>query len=476
MVKKEHIIRWPICTAIFPVFASVFYSGVYLGVNTALIVGAVFFCVFVCKTIFINKQKCILYASILYGIALILAFCSLTRLLWARVPVQTLLPQEKILSISGKILTSPVPTSRGDYSLLFKTSAAQSISVSSSAEGTLSLIVPSQLVEAYYPGKLYSQTSSYVKNTSTQAQGMPPLIEQGLICTFYGRMSQEFPLFYVSAVSPREHTSWSTSLNKIRSDFRLQLKRLLYTWNDAGGLLLALLSGSREYLHLELADNFRVAGLSHVLALSGMHLSLFGGLSAVLGKCIGGKRLTILFSLMCMTLFVWFAGVSPSLLRALLCATLISLCAISGLNPKMLDILCAAFIFQTIAVPSHTIQLSFLLSYGALFGIVLLGNALTALLPIRKTITSPFTASLSAQVFTAPFTIAFFSLVTPIGILSSVVVSPLALWFLTCGIICIPIVLVFPSLLQPIGFIIQLFYSAIEYIVSLFAKFPSISF
>ena len=49
----------------------------------------------------------------------------------------------------------------------------------------------------------------------------------------------------------------------------------MYMWGSAGGLLLALLSASKEYTSSAFSDAFRLAGLSHILALSGMHVSIF---------------------------------------------------------------------------------------------------------------------------------------------------------------------------------------------------------
>ena len=71
---------------------------------------------------------------------------------------------------------------------------------------------------------------------------------------------------------------------RFRALCRLYFKRMMFAWGSAGGLLLALLCGARDFTESETADAFRMAGLSHILALSGMHLSLFYGLAAFAGK------------------------------------------------------------------------------------------------------------------------------------------------------------------------------------------------
>ena len=122
-------------------------------------------------------------------------------------------------------------------------------------------------------------------------------------------------------------------------------KRLMYKWGNAGGLLLALLCGAREYTDIAIAENFKNAGLSHVLALSGMHLSMFSSIAVLIGNKIGRKKLTYAIRIIVLILFVWFAGFSPSLLRAFICSTLTLIALMSSSkNPDMLLILCFSFL------------------------------------------------------------------------------------------------------------------------------------
>ena len=81
-------------------------------------------------------------------------------------------------------------------------------------------------------------------------------------------------------------------IQKSRAFCRLEFKRMMFSWGKAGGFLLALLSGSKEYLDIDLVENFKKSGLSHILALSGMHLSLLSGIAAFIGKKIGIKKIS----------------------------------------------------------------------------------------------------------------------------------------------------------------------------------------
>ena len=141
----------------------------------------------------------------------------------------------------------------------------------------------------------------------------------------------------------------------------------MYAWGPAGGFLLALLSGSREYTEVSVAENFKKAGLSHILALSGMHLSMFSGLAVFLGTKLRRKRITLVFQLVSVSAFVWFAGFSPSLLRAFICLFIVLFQGILSLEKSdMLTVLCFSFFTQCMISPNDLLNTGFILSYGAL--------------------------------------------------------------------------------------------------------------
>ena len=156
--------------------------------------------------------------------------------------------------------------------------------------------------------------------------------------------------------------------------------RMLYDWKESGGFLLALLSGNRDYIEPGLALAFRNAGLSHVLALSGMHLSIIGGIALGFGMGAGGRKFSIRFSLLVLCLFVWFAGNSPSLDRALIMALLAAFLRSSGIRTDILSLLACSCLIQLCASPEHAHSPAFMLSYAALLGIILAGKWITDIL------------------------------------------------------------------------------------------------
>lgn len=383
-----------------------------------------------------------------------------------RTKLHSLLNLQDITTISGKLISSPARTGNGSYytATFSLDSAADTRNVNSTAKGRVKVMIPSGLAEAYSPGKLYSSSKQNAF-----------LYESGGHCTFKGRLSQNG--FYVRECSA---AWWPPTcrgrLAHLRALCRLHFKRLMYSWGSGGGLLLALLCGAREYTETATQDSFRRAGLSHILALSGMHLSMFSAIAMFFGKRAGIKKLTFILRIVTLFAFVWFAGFSPSLTRAFICAMLMIAAAIAGARkPDTFSILCFSFLLQSAICPQDIHSVAFILSYGALAGILLTSRFFNMFYSkfSPRMIASSLSAATGAQTVTAPISLKIFGSFSPIGIVSSTIVSPFVTVFIYSGLFLILLSLIFPFLAKPSGIFINLQYTVITYIVSFFSLVPN---
>ena len=449
-------------------------------------------------------------------VALCLAALLYTGLVpvYNRYPFSCVLQEQSIKSITGKVVSSPIKSSSGkSYLISLDVSEVASSDTRAGCSGIVGLYVPAEYIEALYPGKLYSsanvalpENNSEIVTNGNDISGTKkdihgngingydvaessslPLIEIGCLLSaevsYSGSADGDYlsllsgniekPTFSVKRVT---ECVWKRSYQFYRAYLRLQLKRLLAAWGAAGGLLLALLCGAREYTDLSVSEAFRNAGLSHILALSGMHLSLFSGLSEkTVGKIVG-QRFSSYLSLAAALLFVWFAGLSPSLLRALICLCISLFASVFCLKTTPVKTLSLAFIIHLIISPEDVGSLAFMLSYLALCG-VYIGDSffkkpLCHIMP--PLLASNVSVSIGAQVLTMPLSIAISGSIIPAAVVSSVSVSPVASFFVTSGIIAIVFVLVMPFLLVPVGSILSMIYNALIYLVRFFAGIPCI--
>lgn len=380
----------------------------------------------------------------------------------------SVIPKGSINYVEGVISSNPIKSSASEkYFCTVKVKYVSSEKISSTAKGELTMFFPSSIIEAYYPGKLFS----LAKNKGAI------LCEQNATIGVFGKIGNG-NIFFVERVQKQEfQKTFFSRIFYFRALCRLHFKRLMYAWKDAGGLLLALLSGAKEYLPNDLSLSFRKAGLSHILALSGMHLSLVTSF-AFLATKKWSKKVSDIFHLFSIIFFVWFAGFSPSLFRAFFCAlTIFLLKMISIKNVNMIYVLCFCFLIHIMIFPPHIFNLAFMFSYGALLGILLFSEFFSNAL-IKKV--PPFFAfslgtSLAAQVITIPISIYFFKSFMPIGIIATIFVSPLITLFIYIGLVLILICLIFPPLNIFAGLIMNFLYNIIELLVSFFALAPGVN-
>ena len=380
-----------------------------------------------------------------------------------------LIENHKIYSAQGLVASNPVITSSGKY---YKCDFIPSFVKSKkevstfSSDGKITLLFPKEIIETHYPGKLYSTIGESI------------FVEEGSILNVQIEQLNKKTDESFFIVNNAEFLGWKNFLSKIRGFFRLQFKRLMYMWGNAGGLLLALLSSSKEYTSFEFSNAFKLAGLSHILALSGMHVSIFSTLTEKSFFKILGKNKTNFLSLIIVLLFVWFAGIAPSLTRAMISTIIIFIAAKLNLKLKIIDVLCLSFLIQLSLYPQDSSSISFILSYLALFGILTVGTYIKPFLTnfLGTTLSSSLSSSIGAVLVTIPVCAVIWGYITPIGIISTIFISPLVTFFLIFGLISVIICLIFPFFTYPLGTILQIVYYLIDNVATFFAKVPPINF
>ena len=438
--------------------------------------------------------------------AVILALALYARLVKPADPhaFRCCMPLDKTGTVSGIVASNPSKTSSGRfYSLLLDAERAGSADMSCSARGRVRLLVPCELVEALYPGKLFSLSKKDVpveqgarlvctvrRVKESSDAGTPPTTSAGGARTVSAATAargaksgtrgakSDTPSVPVFIAETTSFAGWKNDICRLRALSRLYLKRVLYAWGDAGGLLLALVSGSREYTDEKLAQAFQNAGLAHILALSGMHLSLFIS-AASFSKFFVGKKAASVLSLIFMCAFIWFAGASPSLVRAFLCiviALIMRFLYIELSEKGSFDCLCAAFIVQTALLHADIYSAAFMLSYAAIAGILLVSPLVRPFLCtfLPQKLAESASATVGAWLATSPLTAVLFGHIAPVGLISSIIVTPLASVFFIAGCAGVLFCLILPFLLYPLNGIIQVLYAALKYAVLFFARFKPI--
>ncbi len=138
---------------------------------------------------------------------------------------------------------------------------------------------------------------------------------------------------------------------------------------EAAALMAAMTLGLREDMG-ELADSFTAAGLAHLLALSGLHVSL---LLMAAGRLLSRWARARPYLLMALTLgFVALVGPSPSVVRAatMALAVLVAMALGSG-RPRAWPVFALALTGGLLQAPWMLLDVSFQLSFLAVAGMLL---------------------------------------------------------------------------------------------------------
>lgn len=239
----------------------------------------------------------------------------------------------------------------------------------------------------------------------------------------------------------------------------------------------ALLTGSRDNLDPVLKEQFRRAGVSHVLALSGMHLGIIALFVFFIVHRFTGPRLSILAVNVVNVLYLLMAGISPSLLRAVIMFALVSVGKLVGAKVNLMQILVFTFSLILMICPEFFFSISFQLSFLALAGILLFTMPIIGYLEkfMPELLAAGIACSLAAVIMTAPVSFFYFNVVYPAGIISSMVISPVVTLYMCLGLAC---VLVPAPLLIAMGLLQQTLlnwlFCLISFIVSLASAVPGI--
>lgn len=108
--------------------------------------------------------------------------------------------------------------------------------------------------------------------------------------------------------------------NKVSNYIKLIMEKNIEN-EDNKNLLLAILLGKDEKLKTEIKENFQDSNLSHILAVSGMHVSyVILGITLLLNKCKISKKLIKIATIILLIFFIFLTGEAPSVKRACIMA------------------------------------------------------------------------------------------------------------------------------------------------------------
>jgi competence protein ComEC len=153
---------------------------------------------------------------------------------------------------------------------------------------------------------------------------------------------------------------------------------------ERAGLLVGMALGDTSLLPGDLERDFRAAGLTHLMAVSGANLAVVLGAGLWLAGVAGaGRRTLAVAGVVLVVLLVVVTRWEPSVLRAGVMAGLVLFGVAAGRGPGGRRALCLAVVVLLLADPALAGALGFQLSVAATAGVLWLGPGVARALPQR---------------------------------------------------------------------------------------------
>jgi len=202
--------------------------------------------------------------------------------------------------------------------------------------------------------------------------------------------------------------------------------------NQTAGLLRGLLLADRTEIDYETKQNFINSGVIHILAVSGLHV----GYILLFFIVVFGRfniYLRSIFTIVGLLCFMIITGIPASVFRATLMSIILVIAFLSGRSTNLLNSIALSAVIILLVKPFEILNPGFQLSYSAVLSIALIYPVIQQMInqagiknKYLKNILLFIGVSLSAQIGTLPFTLAYFNKLSIVSLLANLFVIPLA--------------------------------------------------
>lgn len=247
---------------------------------------------------------------------------------------------------------------------------------------------------------------------------------------------------------------------------------------DTLGFARALLLGDSAKLSYETDTAFKVSGIRHIIAVSGLHVSILFAL--IYSLCVKHRVITAVVGLPVLLLFAAIAGFTPSVSRACIMQALIVLAILLNKEYDPPTALAFAVLVILFCNPLAITSVSLQLSTGCVAGIFIFGEKIRTYfvrllrcpkgMSYRSRLTRWFASSvsvtLSAVIITTPLCAYYFGMVSVVGVITNLV----TLWVVSFIFYGIMLTCILGALWLPIGKMVAMVISWLMRYVMLVAK------
>lgn len=269
----------------------------------------------------------------------------------------------------------------------------------------------------------------------------------GGLLTSYQEYREQKPDTYFTIDELSELDRFQITAQERRAETEQKMKGLGIE-NEDFGVITAMALGDKTALDKDTKEVYSVAGANHVLAVSGLHISIIFQLLIML---LGGNRrhIFVIFSaLLAIWMYVLFIGVPASAVRSATMLSVYGFVMMTRRKGESLHLLSTALTFMLLWNPLYLFDLSFQMSFAAVGSIIVFMPLLSSLYHpahrLSQWIWSMLCVSAAAQIGTLPLITYYFGRISCYSLLTTFIAIPAATGILY---LCCMLMLLSPFLL-----------------------------
>ena len=254
-----------------------------------------------------------------------------------------------------------------------------------------------------------------------------------------------------------------------------------YTAYDVKATLCGLIFGNNDYFTNEFYNCVKASGVSHVMVVSGMHLSIIVAfLVFIMERICYSKSLKVLAILITVMIMWVICGFTMSILRAGITYVFMAFGLMFDRIGKPENTLGAAVSLILIASPFSILNISLQLSLLSTFGILVVAVPMMRYIKLRDIIKSKvllwivnsILLSVSAFIFTLPIVIYYFGGVSVVGVFTNLLISLPVTAVIIISVLAIFISLIFEPIALFLFALAKIITQYINYVIVSFGKLP----
>lgn len=201
------------------------------------------------------------------------------------------------------------------------------------------------------------------------------------------------------------------------------------------GVFMAIIYGEKGMVDEEIQDSFSVAGISHILVISGVHISIAGmGFFYLLRRLLSVSQSAVVSSLI-MIMYVIIAGGGVSAVRALIMFLINLAGRLTGRIYDMKNAIAVGAIILIVSNPYYLFNTGFLLSFASVFAIGFVLPCVIEFINTKKSVIKAIITSLTVNMVNGPVIANIYFEMSPYSTLLNIIVVPLMSIVVICGLL-----------------------------------------